>query len=303
MGNKYTLSIVILTMNRKEQLLEAINSCLESKMPKEVEFVIVDNCSSDGTKEAVQQLKKKYPKLHIKYCFQNRNCGVGGGRSIAFNLAEGKYLYFLDDDAVISEESKEHFFIDTIKYLDNHKNVDSITTKIRDVVLNFDRDVDKSTRNIDGYNVIFKYLGGSHFLRKSAFSSPLYFDIEYGSEEYAPSIKAQAKGYWHVYKEDVWVVHKPKINKWVTGTDSMKKTLCCGIGVSYATKRILYPRIFVPILWAAYRMRCHKYLHIYEGAYETVRSIVKEVIKKNKTSKISIATVIRLYREFGLTVF
>ena len=50
----YLLSIVILTMNRKEQVIEALESCMASKLPKDTEFVIVDNNSSDGTGDVIK---------------------------------------------------------------------------------------------------------------------------------------------------------------------------------------------------------------------------------------------------------
>lgn len=300
---EYTLSIVILTMNRKEQLLEAFNSCLESMLPERTEFVIVDNGSTDGTGAEIQNLKKSFPKLNVTYKYLKENRGVGAGRSLGFELAQGKYLYFLDDDAVIADECKDKFFLETIDYLERNPAVASVTTRIKDIVLKFDRDVDKASRMIDGCHVVFKYLGGSHFLRKTSFQIPLYFNIQYGSEEYAPSILAQDAGYWHVYKDNIYVIHKPKINKWIAGTDSMEQTMSCGFAVAYATKMILYPEVFKPLLWAAYAMRCWKYLRKYKGAYTRTNLKVKEVLNNNRSSKIKISTVIHFYKEFGLTVF
>ena len=41
------LSIALVTMNREEQLINAINSCLLCELPVETEFVIIYNCSED----------------------------------------------------------------------------------------------------------------------------------------------------------------------------------------------------------------------------------------------------------------
>lgn len=303
MNRKYLLSIVILTMNRKDQVIEALESCMASKLPDDTEFVIVDNHSNDGTGEIVKSYIEAHPDHDFLYEYENANLGVGGGRSRGFDLAKGKYLYFLDDDAVISKESTDTFFMKPIMYLERNKQVASITTKIEDTIFKGDRNDSFSKNKIDGRPMVFKYLGGSHFLRKSAFEAPLYFPIQYGSEEYAPSITSQDKGFYHVYFDDIYIIHQPKINKWVDGTANMEYVLCCGIAVAHATKRILYPSVFRPIIELAHLRRCELYLNQYSGAVEKCNNIARDIVNKNKHKKIKIKTVIDMYKEFGLTVF
>lgn len=296
------LTIAVITMNRQDQLIEALESCVNCRLPQKTEFVIVDNASTDATKDAVDAFAKKYSDLEIQYECSDVNLGVGGGRSRAFELAQGEYVYFLDDDAVISEESRETFFVDTLNYLEKNKNVASLTTRIYDEMLVSDREVEASDKTkIDGLPIIFKYLGGSHFLRRGYFEKPLYFSIKYGCEEYAPAIQTQSKGYYHVFDEHVYIVHKPKVNKWIKGTASQEYVESCGCAVRYATKRMLYPVIFLPLLWAGYERRCQKYLSQYPGAKKKTDALVKEIMRSNKTKKISIMCVIKLVKEFGLT--
>ena len=299
----YLLSIVILTMNRKEQVIEALESCMASKLPKDTEFVIVDNNSSDGTGDVIKTYIEEHLDYDFQYEFEEKNLGVGGGRSRAFDLAKGRYLYFLDDDAVISEESYEIFFMAPVEYLEKNKNVASITTKIKDTTFKGDRNDNLSTEKIDSRPLIFKYLGGSHFLRKSAFESPLYFSIQYGSEEYAPSIITQDKAFYHVYLDDIYIIHKPKVNKWVVGTADMEYVVCCGTAVAHATKRILYPTVFRPVLELAHYRRCKIHLSQYDGAIKKCNSMAKDIIRENRHTKIKVTTVINMYKKFGLTVF
>jgi len=131
----------------------------------------------------------------------------------------------------------------------------------------------------------------------------LYFPIKYGSEEYAPSIVARDAGYWHVYFDDVFILHKPKRNKWVAGTEDMERVLCCGLSVAHATKLILYPTVFRPILALAHRRRIRKHLKNYPGAEKKCAEMIKTIIRENKRKKVKISTVIGLYRAFGLTTF
>lgn len=302
MESNYKLTIAVITMNRQEQLLEALESCAKCSLPQKTEFVIIDNASTDHTADKVSEFCKEHSELKIRFQRSDVNLGVGGGRGYAFSLAAGEYVYFLDDDAVIADESHQTFFVDTLAYLDRNKNVASLTTRIYDEMLVSDREVEQSNKTkIDGLPIIFKFLGGSHFLRSSCFEKPLYFDIQYGCEEYAPAIQAQSKGYYHVFDDHVYIVHKPKVNKWITGTASKEYVESCGCAVRYATKRLLYPTIFLPILWAAYEARCKKYLSQYPGAKQKTDALVKTIMKKHKVKKIAITHVIKLVKEFGLT--
>ena len=54
---------MIITYNRKREILRALESCVCNKI-EEMEFVIVDNNSSDGTQEAVE---KFFGENNIKY--------------------------------------------------------------------------------------------------------------------------------------------------------------------------------------------------------------------------------------------
>jgi len=301
MNSKFKLTIAVITMNRAKQLLEALESCVLSKLPEDTEFVIVDNASTDDTKKVAEQFSSKIS--NVRYEYLHENLGVGGGRSYAFEMAQGEYVYFLDDDAVISDESKDTFFTDTLNYLDKNKNVASLTTRIYDEMLIYNREVDVSEKTkIDGLPIVFKYLGGSHFLRRSCFETPLYFDIKYGSEEYAPSIRVQDNGYFHVYDNHVVIIHKPKVNKWVDGTQEKENILCCSTANIYATKRVLYPKIFALVLYMGFYRRCLKNLKQYPGAKKRTLKMAKDVIKNNNAKRISFKTVIKLLKEFGITV-
>ena len=76
------LSIIIVTMNRAEQLSEAVQSCLNCNLPKDTEFIIIDNASVDNTSEIVRRIKEQ-THYCIVYEKLEENLGVGGGRNRA----------------------------------------------------------------------------------------------------------------------------------------------------------------------------------------------------------------------------
>lgn len=298
--NDTKLTIAVITMNRSTQLIEALDSCLNCELPQNTEFVILDNASTDDTRKKINEYRNIHSDVDIKVFFSNSNLGVGGGRNFVFEKANGQYVYFLDDDAVIDTNCKRRFFLDSIEFLDSNTKVASLSTYIYDELLGHNR-VEVNESNIYlGNPLLMTFLGGSHFLRKNVFSAPLYFDIIYGSEEYAPSIYAINNGYCHLLDKSIQIIHRPKVNKWAEGSAQLRDVQIRCVAVVYATKRLLYPKIFHPIIWMGYFYRSTKYLSGYKGAKADAKRLVKKIIMDNKCAKqVKVSTVINMYRLFG----
>jgi glycosyltransferase involved in cell wall biosynthesis len=90
-------SVVICTFNRLPHLLASVESVFGQSLPTEhFEVIVVDNCSTDGTAQAVQALMKGQPSL--RYLYETR-VGLAHARNTGWQSAQGKYVAFLDDDA------------------------------------------------------------------------------------------------------------------------------------------------------------------------------------------------------------
>jgi glycosyltransferase involved in cell wall biosynthesis len=90
-------SVVICTHNRRDFLLGAVESTLQQTLSSPVyEIVVVDNCSTDGTAEAIQRLTQEHPTLRYIY---ETNLGLATARNTGWRSAHGQYVAFLDDDA------------------------------------------------------------------------------------------------------------------------------------------------------------------------------------------------------------
>jgi GT2 family glycosyltransferase len=100
------VSIAIVTWNRREDVSRAIESCY-SQTYKNIEVVVVDNASSDGTYEL---LPKNYPD--IKVIRTHRNLGCCPGRNIAMANCTGDIVFCLDDDGWLDEKCVEHVVMD-----------------------------------------------------------------------------------------------------------------------------------------------------------------------------------------------
>jgi len=91
------LSIVIPVYNEEKTIEEIIKKVLAVKIPKiEKELVVVDDCSTDGTREILSNLKKKYSKIKIYYHQQNQ--GKGAAVRDGIKLATGDLVIIQDAD-------------------------------------------------------------------------------------------------------------------------------------------------------------------------------------------------------------
>ena len=92
------LSICIATLNRARFLKETLDSIL-SQINDEVEVVIVDGASSDGTEEVVHAFQRRFPR--IRYIRREKAMGVDRDFDAAVQHADGEYCWLLCDDDVL----------------------------------------------------------------------------------------------------------------------------------------------------------------------------------------------------------
>lgn len=98
--NAATASVVIPTYNRREKVVRAISSVLAQDYAN-IEVVVVDDGSTDGTEPAIRALMDAAPQgRRILYLKQN-NSGACVARNRGMMHATGHYLMFLDSDDVI----------------------------------------------------------------------------------------------------------------------------------------------------------------------------------------------------------
>lgn len=101
------ISVVICTYNRKKYLENIIGDIVNQTIDKShYEIIVVDNNSTDGTKELIASFLKSYKKPRIVF-LQEKKLGLGFARNYGLKKAEGKYLAFLDDDSSVDKDYLE----------------------------------------------------------------------------------------------------------------------------------------------------------------------------------------------------
>ena len=86
------ISAIITTFNR-ERFLEAAIRSVASQTCRDVELLVLDNSSSDGTEALVERLRE--PRLRY---VRHPPLTIAAARNLGLGMAQGEFVAFLDDD-------------------------------------------------------------------------------------------------------------------------------------------------------------------------------------------------------------
>jgi len=100
------VSVVIITWKAKQFLSNLLQSIYKHTKDITFEVVVVDNNSGDGTSEMV---KSDYPSA--KLLMNPTNMGVASARNRGIAEAKGKYIFIIDVDTELFENSIEKLFL------------------------------------------------------------------------------------------------------------------------------------------------------------------------------------------------
>lgn len=89
------VSVNIATYNRAHLLPRCLSSVLRQSY-KNLEIVIVDDYSNDGTEELVQKWRAKDSRIY--YLRHSENMHLAAARNTAWQNSNGRYIAFMDDD-------------------------------------------------------------------------------------------------------------------------------------------------------------------------------------------------------------
>jgi glycosyltransferase involved in cell wall biosynthesis len=96
------VSVVLCTYNRVEILKGALRTlCHQPGSGHHHELIIVDNNSSDKTKECSLGYSEKFD--HVRYVFEQQQ-GLSHARNRGLEEARGEYIAFIDDDCEVPED-------------------------------------------------------------------------------------------------------------------------------------------------------------------------------------------------------
>lgn len=92
------LSIVIPVYNERATLEEIVSRVLAADAGMEKELVLVDDCSTDGTRELYPRLRQQHPGAAMQILMHDRNRGKGAALRTGFAHAAGDIVLVQDAD-------------------------------------------------------------------------------------------------------------------------------------------------------------------------------------------------------------
>lgn len=98
------LSIIVPVYNGEKSIEKCIRS-IQNQVIKNIEIIIVNDGSTDGTYKILESLKEKDKRIRI---IDKKNGGVSSARNEGIKASNSKYIGFVDSDDFINENMYEH---------------------------------------------------------------------------------------------------------------------------------------------------------------------------------------------------
>ena len=117
------VSVIMGVYNGERFLCEALDSILNQTF-ENFEFLICNDCSTDGSAAILSEYEKKDGRIRLLY--NEKNSGLAASLNRCIEIAKGEYLARMDcDDRALCNRFEEQ-----IKWLDTHKEVDVVGTLV-----------------------------------------------------------------------------------------------------------------------------------------------------------------------------
>jgi glycosyltransferase involved in cell wall biosynthesis len=95
------ISIIVSTFNRRKKLKRLLDSLSTLRRPCPLEFIIIDNCSDDGTEGIVRQWMATVKSAVVIYHVLPKRSPLVISRNAGIIMSTGSVIAFTDDDCVV----------------------------------------------------------------------------------------------------------------------------------------------------------------------------------------------------------
>lgn len=124
---KPKVSVIMSVYNNRRYIKEAVDSILNQTFTN-FELIIIDDCSTDGTRQILKDYEKRDKRIIATY--RNKNTGQQGfvkNLIYGVNIVRGKYIARMDGDDI----SDLRRFEKQVKFLDSHLEIYLVATSAR----------------------------------------------------------------------------------------------------------------------------------------------------------------------------
>tara|TARA_B100000700_G_C14893040_1_gene783650 strand:- start:19 stop:1113 length:1095 start_codon:yes stop_codon:yes gene_type:complete len=167
MSEQICISVIIPFYNAEKHINNCISSLLAQDFKKSFEIIMVDDASNDESKNII----RTYNIPFLKLLSLQSNSGQSTARNLGIENAEGKYIFFMDVDDLISQDTFSTLFniaekddcdlvFSDFKRIENSKNQRENTYNYPDNQL-FENEkiLDSMQDELYNHNPLFGHLG------------------------------------------------------------------------------------------------------------------------------------------------
>ncbi len=108
------ISASVVTYNNEKEIRGVLDSLMNSSCIGDMDVYVVDNCSSDNTKEIVV---REYPAVRL--IESKTNSGYGGGHNQALRVSDAEYHFVINPDILFEKD----LISQVVGYMDGHPDV------------------------------------------------------------------------------------------------------------------------------------------------------------------------------------
>ena len=215
---KPLVSVIMPVYNTKQWVWEAIESILGQTLSN-FEFIIVDDCSTDGSYEICQKYAQQDKRIRL---YRNeKNEGVAYTKNKLIQFCTTDYLASQDSDDV----SSEHRLYEEYTFLKNHPEY-AVVWGNNSIIDENGNTIGHRTYRDDIEKVIFKWSPVSHpstMMRKTFFEKVWWYSKIHYVEDYDLWIRFYNA--WYKIKNLDQDLLQYRIRKWQTKSKYLKQVL------------------------------------------------------------------------------
>lgn len=270
MTNK-TLSVIIPVFNAERTIESLIDALLNQKKTSiDYDLIIVDNGSTDLTKDLIQQLINHYYNDKIKYFYYSEKSGSYSARNYGVNQTNADILAFTDSDCIpdalwISSIEKN---IQSQTVLSGHIEIEVIDKKnyweLFDKYAHLDNCSNAKSQKVATANMA---------ILRQDFLSVGYFDEIFSGGDHEWSIRAANAGYDIDYNNRVIVKHPSR----KSFKEILKKSVRLAYGKgrkSYLNNEKLFRYTIIYFLKIFYIKTNYKYSKVFTEQNISLKNVI-----------------------------
>jgi len=296
---KSLVSVLIITWNRKDEVIKTIQDVYDQAY-QNIEIILVDNGSTDGTIKAVQVL---FPEVRIVPL--ERNLGVVA-RNAGIAIARGDIVFCLDSDASPARDCiiniVRKFQAEPKIAVINSKIVNAHTKQIDNIAGWSYSEVDKQDQNREFLS--FTFSEGGAAIRKELFEriGPFWEPLFFGGEGLEFSLRVLDSGCDILYYPGAVVYHRAVSQSRVSGGQRDYLFFKNLLFIYFVRFPWWLMAIFMPIKIGATLFRAFKRgypMRIVQGFYEFLCQIPYLIKQRHPIQNKTAYKFLRLQRQHG----